>query len=475
MDPGQPYLIPIVLLVVARLLAWTSIPAASEDAYITFRYAQNLISGYGLTYNPGEHVMGFTSPLWTLWIALGMTLTVDPMIWTRVTTLFADVVTLVLAVQLLRRHASTTSAWLFAVFFAAWPYFSAVAVSGMENSMMLMLILLAATLAGRRTWTTGPALAALALIRPEGVVVAALIALRAPWRDRLVAAGLVGAAAVALTLYYGSPIPQSLLAKSQIYGTPGPWSGRSWWEWVFPMALGRWPILPEGNMMFPLAVLVAPGIWVGARRLWRERATPLAVAGAAMLLVWVSYAVLGVAYFYWYLAVPLAGIALVAAVGLPDIVRSRLMYAACALVVIGAWTLARPLYIGRAQNEVFGFGGASDYLSGHALVREKIMLEPIGMIGYSLPLIVIDEVGLVTPEVARRRLLGAGWYADIAGAERPEWIVIRSSARASDDAFAGVSAPFRNPAERDSLFARYSMVHVSDPGRMSLEVWRRAR
>ena len=64
-DPRLPYLVPLALLVVARLVAWRELPFASEDAYITFRFARSLAGGYGLVYNPGVPVFGFSSPLWT--------------------------------------------------------------------------------------------------------------------------------------------------------------------------------------------------------------------------------------------------------------------------------------------------------------------------------------------------------------------------------------------------------------------------
>lgn len=43
----------------------------SDDAYISYRYAQNLVLGHGLVYNPGERVEGYTNFLWVLIIALG--------------------------------------------------------------------------------------------------------------------------------------------------------------------------------------------------------------------------------------------------------------------------------------------------------------------------------------------------------------------------------------------------------------------
>jgi len=37
--------------------------APLDDAYITFRYAQNLAAGLGFVYNAGERVLGTTTPL----------------------------------------------------------------------------------------------------------------------------------------------------------------------------------------------------------------------------------------------------------------------------------------------------------------------------------------------------------------------------------------------------------------------------
>ena len=42
-----------------------------DDPYITYRYARNLAEGHGLTYNPGELVLGTTSPFFA--IILGLT------------------------------------------------------------------------------------------------------------------------------------------------------------------------------------------------------------------------------------------------------------------------------------------------------------------------------------------------------------------------------------------------------------------
>jgi len=475
LDWRGPYLIPLALLVISRLIAFFSLPLAAEDAYITFRYARHFAGGLGLVYNPGEHAMGYTSPLWVMVCAAGFKLAQDPVIWTRALLLLADAVTLLVMAGLLQRHASSLAAWAFAVFFAAWPYYAATAASGMEPGVMMALIALSAALIARGSVFAGPALALLALTRPEGVAAAAVLALGASWRDRGVALLLAAAGWGAMAWVHGSPIPQSVVAKADLYGTPGPWLGRHWWEWLSPVQFGRWPATAEGNTLAVLTVVMLPAAILGARALWAEHGTALARAIAAALVVWLGYAALGVAFFSWYLLVPLTGIAALSAVGLPSVSRSRLLLATLALLVVGTWPTARILYLGRAQNEFAAFQGAAVELSRGLQPGQSVMLEPIGIIGYQCPLVVIDEVGLVSPDVAARRLKGPGWYSDIVAQRRPDWIVVRKSTREAAQAFAGRGAPYRNAAERDSVFARYELQNVVDPGRGDLEVFRRVR
>ncbi|MFI5253555.1 MAG: hypothetical protein ACHQQQ_14110 [Bacteroidota bacterium] len=58
--------------------AWTC-----DDAYISFRYARNLVNGLGLVFNAGERVEGYTNFLWTMMIAAGMKMGVDPVTFTK--------------------------------------------------------------------------------------------------------------------------------------------------------------------------------------------------------------------------------------------------------------------------------------------------------------------------------------------------------------------------------------------------------
>ncbi len=474
---SEPFLIPLLLLLAARGVMWVILPNAAEDAYITFRYAKNLAIGNGLLYNPGERVMGFSSPLWTVWSALGWRISGHPVEWARAWSVAADVVTLLMGAALLRRHCGRAAAWCFAWFFAGWPFFAAVAVSGMETSVVLALMTLAAGLVERRSPLSGPALAALVLSRPEGLAAAAVIALGARWRDRAVAFALAGLGIGWLWVYYGSPIPQSLLAKAGIYGHPGPLAGRYWWEWLVPLPLAGPPATTEGVHLFVLSVVLAPALLLGVPVMWRLRRTGFGLLVGAALSIWLGYALLGVAYFFWYLVVPLAGLLLVASAGMPRLVRGPGLYLSAATYVLGVWGIALPLYAGRASIELRLFGMTANYLAEHVRPGEKVFLEPIGMIGFRNPLVVVDEVGLVSPAVARRRAQGAGWYTDVIAGQRPEWLVVRPSLISGGAAFAGRHAPMRNAAELDSLRARYRVTHTVDgaDGGEGLVVLRRER
>ncbi|HET9328550.1 MAG TPA: hypothetical protein VFQ05_17420 [Candidatus Eisenbacteria bacterium] len=462
LDPRAPYLIPAALLLITRIGLALYIPFAAEDAYITFRYARNFANGFGLVFNPGEHVFGFSSPLWTLWLAVGIKLGAPPVPWARLSTLALEVVALVVVTTMLRRAFGNRSAWCFAFFFAVWPYFGAASVSGMENQAMIGLMALAAAWCGAKNPLSGLALAALALMRPEGMVASAIVAGWARWRDRWIAIGLVGAAVIALAVYFGSPIPQSLIAKSQIYGTPGPWAGRHWWEWMSPFTLFRFPQISDTGHLFLLAVVAAPSAWIGARALWTERSQPLASFIAAGLAVWLGYSLLGVAYFWWYLAVPLAALGALAAVGFPRVSHGRALEISTGLLVAGLWTVVPNLYLGRAQSEYLGFGRVANFLRERAQPGAKVFLEPIGMVGFNAPVQIVDEVGLVSPQVAARRMQGPGWYADVVSRERPDWLVVRRGVVTGGQAFAGAGAPFRSAEERAAVFGAYTTEAVAD-------------
>ena len=478
LDPRAPFQLPLVLMAACRLALGARIPRAGEDAYITFRYAWNWAHGLGPVFNAGERVLGVTSPPWLAWLAIGIRLGADPNAWARGTLLVADAATMCALGSLLERHASRTAAWCFALFFAAWPYWSGLWCSGLETGALLALVALTAWSIDRRHVLAGVALGLLAIVRPEGLLAALALAFWARGRDRLVAGAMLATTLLALTLYYGSPLPQSVLAKWTAYGAPGPLKAPQWWEWALPLTLPISAATPEGSNLFPLTVLAAPAAVAGAMALWSRRASALAGAALALATTWALLLASGASFFFWYLAAPLAGFALLASIGLPRLVRGRLVYASLALLVGGQWFYQVALYRGRADSERELFGGAARYLAAHARAGESLLLEPIGTIGWECrDLRVMDDVGLVTPEAASRRKDGPGWYAALLESRRPDWLLVRAGLLQGQSAFAGPTAPFRDVDEGRRALAAFEYAGVVDSlaGEQALVVFRRRR
>ena len=76
--PGRP-LHAVLLLGLAAVAVWNAayfFPSTVDDAFISLRYAWNLVHGHGLVWNPGEWVEGYSNPTWTLlaagWLAAGI-------------------------------------------------------------------------------------------------------------------------------------------------------------------------------------------------------------------------------------------------------------------------------------------------------------------------------------------------------------------------------------------------------------------
>lgn len=207
--------------------------APFEDSYITYRYAENLASGRGLAYNPGERVEGFTSFLWTVLLAVMAKIGVPMAPVSEVLGLGFGLVCVGLAAALfaeLTPHAPKARPCLtafgvgaaaYAAAHGTWAYYAA---TGMETTLFAALVSLGALLAMRdRPLASGIALAISAIVRPEGVgyaglVVAAVAIVPEKRRDamRLAMAFIALLAPYFITryAYFGYPVPNTYYAKA---------------------------------------------------------------------------------------------------------------------------------------------------------------------------------------------------------------------------------------------------------------------
>jgi arabinofuranosyltransferase len=98
---ARPARLALALPLVAIVLALPMLPQLLggwliDDAFISFRYAQQLVAGHGLVFNPGERVEGYTNFLWTIAMAGVLWLGGDPAYIARLVTLLIAQATVVL-------------------------------------------------------------------------------------------------------------------------------------------------------------------------------------------------------------------------------------------------------------------------------------------------------------------------------------------------------------------------------------------
>lgn len=245
-----------MLLLLAAALALVlelgSVRPQLDDAYISYRYAANLVNGHGLVYNPGEYVEGITNLLWTLLIAGGLRLGFE-----------ANAAGHVLGVA--SAVAALTATWCYACAFlgpgrrwlaglAPWIVLAATPFmiwtsSGMETPLYVALTIasLAAVAWNRPGLATG-CVGFATLTRPDAVLTAAVIYgfhllqhRREGWRSLrwpLAYAAILLALTGFRLAYYGSPVPNTFYAK--VGGVPIERGFRQVWDFL---ALGLAPLL----------------------------------------------------------------------------------------------------------------------------------------------------------------------------------------------------------------------------------------
>ena len=253
----------------------------TDDAFISFRYARNLIEGNGLVFNPGEYVEGYTNFLWILelaaiWGILGVRPedaapclsvgytggTVAVMLWwiARMPSLPNRGLVAWMGLGLVCSSAT----------FAVWT-----SGGGLETRQFTFFIVVAVVCLGihrDRPWgllIASLSLAAAALTRPEGLMLAAccfgwfaahrlLTDHRLDWREAIFLTGpffvLIAAHFLFRYGYYGAWLPNTYYAKHV----------RPWYESGFRYL---WAAVLETGLylLIPLACVAVRKRWIGYR------------------------------------------------------------------------------------------------------------------------------------------------------------------------------------------------------------------
>jgi hypothetical protein len=445
----------VLLLGSCAILLWGTLVApdsAYDDAYITFRYADNLRHGQGLVYTPGEWVLGTTTPLFAL--LLGLTSAIHP-----------DIVGLA--------HWISVAAWLVAVGAAAafwWrlqrPRSAAIAGAlvavqptllaslGMETALVVALMLVSAW-----AWTAGrraPAVisgALLILARPDATLWVIFLGL-ATWRGRRSFPWLEACGTVLLTLpwfvfayaRYGALLPNSALAKIGQTQAMAVQNEGTFTETLAGLLHGS---LPQYVFALLLAAALA-GVYAIARH---ER--DLWWMPTWLLTYCAVFELMGVANFGWYFAPPILMLYLLAALGFGHLAGDKRLepYAwqvagkaelwqsiragialLLAMLAIGSQAaLAHGVYLERvaklSQGKLHEYRQVGRWLAANSEEDALVASIEIGVVGYYSQRAILDTMGLISP--AMRGHL-SGWTDTLVYAVTNYWpdyaVVVRNTA-----------------------------------------------
>lgn len=292
-----------------------------DDAFIHFRNARNFAEGLGLVFNPGERLIGSTSPVFVFLLGgVGRASGIGIPVVAQGLNFVLDAGSAGLCLLMLA-HAGVPRFFRYAIVFTVFsePLGMLYSTAGMEMSLFVFAALAIVASADRGWWwAAGLGLGILGWIRPEGVTLGlALVAAMALAREPAAALKTVGVTAVTamliggvLFLYYGTVLPQSLIAKATATWFPVQEQTDAWLFFRFLARLGPLPAVitgaihseeqSAGVLRVIFAALQAGLMILGGVGWFRRRP----VAGAALLgfavLYFAFYAVTNPKLFEWY-------------------------------------------------------------------------------------------------------------------------------------------------------------------------------
>ncbi|MDR2673514.1 MAG: hypothetical protein LBC18_01230 [Opitutaceae bacterium] len=407
----------IALAVTVRVFFWFYTGRVWEDYLITATGVENAWNGFGLTHHAGEpRVHYFTSPVSVL-IPLALHPVMNGLLAMRLAGLLAAAGTIWLACNILKDMGIKPPAMAFVLAFLSFDFLHVFfGMSGMETQVSVFFVLLAMRChqklreggAGKKEEIRlGIALGLCMLGRPDFIIVCACIGLFVLCTRPKSLAGIAGFALlvylpwfVFTMVYYGSPVPNTIIAKggsSAILTDPAgivssffekwhAWAPIYEWWWVSEGGGGRSPLL---------TALAATGFIFGACMFLtgaavtfaRDRACPL-FAIVFMLFVLYNCMFVHTTYYMWYLPPFTALAAMTAAIGINAVFeRKKAAGWLIVSVLVLLYLLPLPfLFSIEKQAQEFVENGVrkkvGERLSDLMGDTDTAVLEPLGYIGY---------------------------------------------------------------------------------------------
>jgi len=454
----------IAAAVAARLVFWTTTNRMFEDGLTTITHARNVPLGLGLVHHAGEgNVHGFTSAIGVLIPLAGeLVHQGSGMFAMRVASLIAVCIALVYARLICRdlRLGAFPTAFVLA-YLAFDQNMIFYGMSGMETQVAVTVILGGVYHVRRQDLVASGIWLGLApLARPEFVlwVAPALAYLALGNLRRAIAAGGITGAIVApwivfTTAYYGSPIPNTVVAKATVSPIPAILSNGSplpWLEWLFGQVTGHIELLLyhfepfhevwstaaaplPGPVLIVIAVVVADLFAIGLVASRQVAGWWPALAFIGLFFAYRVYFIPTINYYDWYLPPFLALVMIVVAAGLQRIYAwrhaiTRILSIALALAFAMhmPFSFAVESKVQAVENEVRT--NVAEYLKATVPPGESVTSESAGYIGFYGGVKLFDYPGLTSKTSVRALQALPPDQRDLphlVAALKPDWLVLR--------------------------------------------------
>jgi len=407
-----------------------------DDAYIHFRYAENIAQGEGFVYNPGERVLGSGAIPWNLMLAVIAALA-PPGTLPAAVSVLNYLALLACAALLLAALRELVRPWvgmaITAALLAQGPLVVS-SVGGMETvSLCLLYLVTFLALLRQRYVLAGLAAGAAVCFRVESVFLAGVTVAAPLLHDRRQLWRALGATVLLPLLvylwawvYFGFPLANSTIAKRIVYSPPPLHALRTCLQ-ALADGLQFARLWPRGPIAVHWArdarvVLWLPFLCLGYLVV-RRRAPAAALVVAQPIGALAFYGVSDPLMFPWYTCtfVPLAALfALlgVAAAGewVPGPRALRAVVTLTAIVCLSWrpavetwWPLVPPtdarfnalLPSAGPHARVYQYANIARWLSARVGPTDRLCASEIGALGYHYHGRVLDGLGLVSPEALR--------------------------------------------------------------------------
>jgi len=463
----------IALALFARLIPG---PRTIDDSYITFRYARNILAGQGFVYNPGERLLGTTTPLYTLLLSfIGLLFGNEkanfPLISLIINSL-ADSIACYLLIKLGQKLGSLTAGLATALAWSIAPFSVTFAIGGLETSLLVLFMILFGYLYLCEHHSLCALIASLLLlVRPDTLILIApvifdrLITAFSRNSARITASEIAalfipyGAWAAFALFYFGSPLPHSITAKALAYHLP-PSAAliRLLQHYATPFmedATFGIPAIGFGLLLYPFASII------GCLRARKNNPRTMPI----LVYPWLYFIVFSIAnplIFRWYLTPPLPFYWLSIFLGIEKILldilgkvnkpsspphetTSMISRSAIPLLlfVIPIAFLARNWVIRPDHGLIMPapemawyklellYQEASNFLNTRLKPGDTVAAGDVGVVGYTTNVPILDTVGLNSAIATSYYPLDAKYYAinyaippDLILDAKPDYIVI---------------------------------------------------